>query len=58
MKEEIWILIDKNAGKDFNYVGVHKYFQAAKHHLYFRELKMKQKGTFIIKKAHIDFINP
>lgn len=56
MKEEIWILIDKNAGKSVNYIGIHKHKQGAEHHKHFRQLKTRQKDdTLIIRKGIVTF---
>lgn len=52
MKEDVWILIDKNAGKSVNYVGIHKNRTRAEFHKYHRELKTK-KGTITIKKGYL-----
>jgi hypothetical protein len=53
-KEEVYVLIDKNAGKSVNYVGIHKHLQGAKHHQFHRELKTKKGSTFI-RKGYIVF---
>lgn len=54
MKEEVYILIDKNAGKSVNYVGIHKNRTRAEFHKYHREAKTK-KDSISIKKAYLTF---